>query len=111
MFRLTEKPLQIVERAFPELAVLRDPLLGVLQRFRGQAAAARAPGFLLRNQAGLFEHADVFHYRRQGHAVWLGQLGNGGLAKQEGSQNGAAGRVGQGAEGAIELVGILNHMV
>jgi hypothetical protein len=86
-------------------------LFRFFQGLSGELAIACAAGFLLRNQSGMFEHANVFHYRGQRHAIRLSQLGDGSFAKHQRIENGAAGRIGQGAKGRIQLRGTLNHMV
>ena len=72
---------------------------------------SRATDFFLCDEAGLLEDAKVFHDRGQGHAIGLGKLADGGFAEHQGGQNGAACGVGESAEGRIEPLVILNHMV
>jgi len=74
-------------------------------------AEARASNFFLRDETGLLENADVFHHSGKRHSVRAGEIGQGGLAEHKGSEDGAAGGVGEGAEGGIEGCRILNHMV
>jgi len=59
----------------------------------------------------MLEDADVLHHGGQGHAVRAGEVGHGRFAEHEGSEDGAAGGVGESAEGGIEGCGILNHVV
>ena len=108
---LAEETFEGIESAFPEAAVLGDPVFGLLQGSGRELAEARAADFLLRDEAGVLEDADVLHHSGQGHAVRAGKVGHRGFAKHEGSEDGAAGGVGECAEGGIEGCGILNHMV
>ena len=87
---------------------LRRPSADILQQIaRGLRISAEA----LYVQAGFLEDPDMLHYGGKGHEVRAGEVGHGGFAEGEGSEDGAAGGVGEGAEGGIEGCGILNHMV
>jgi len=108
---LAEETFEGIESAFPEAAVLGDPVFGLLQGSGSKLAEARAANLFLRDEAGLLEDADVLHHRGKGHAVRAGKVGHGSFAEHEGSEDGAARRVGEGAEGGIESCGTLNHMV
>ncbi len=55
----------------------------VLQRLGSELAMARAPDLLLGDEAGLFKDVNMFHHRRKGHAVGLGEFGDGSLAEHE----------------------------
>jgi len=59
----------------------------------------------------MFENADVLHHRGKRHAVRAGEIRHRSFAEHEGSEDGAAGGVGESAESGIEGCGILNHMV
>jgi len=108
---LTEETFEGIESAFPEAAVLDNPVFGLLEGSGRELAEARAADLFLRHKAGVLEDADVFHHGGEGHAMRAGEVGQGGFAKHEGSEDGAAGGVGESAEGGIEGCGILNHMV
>ena len=108
---LAEETFEGIESAFPEAAVLGDPVFGLLQGSWREAAETRAANFFLRDQTGALEDADVLHDGREGHAVRASKVGERGLAEHEGSKDGAAGGVGKGAKGGIKGCGILNHMV
>jgi hypothetical protein len=100
-----------MERSFPKSAVLGNPLFCVFQGLGGQAALARAAGFLLRDKAGILQNLDVLHDRGQGHAVRFSEFGNGSLAEHQAGKDGAAGGIGECAEGRIEGMCIVNHVV
>ena len=108
---LAEETFEGIESAFPEAAVLGDPVFGLLQGSRRKLTEACAADFFLRDEAGALKNADVLHDGGQGHAVGAGEVGEGGFAEHKGSKDGAAGGVGKGAEGGIKGCEILNHMV
>jgi hypothetical protein len=65
-------------------------------------------------EPGGFQHAQMFGYGRKGNIERLGQLRDGGLALREARENGAAGGIGERAEGSVEpggAGGIVNHVV
>jgi len=74
-------------------------------------AETGAADFFLRDEAGAFEDPDVLHHRGEGHAVRFGKVADGGFAEHEGGEDGAASGIGEGAEGGVEGLRILNHMV
>jgi hypothetical protein len=108
---LAEETLEGIESAFPEAAVLGDPVFGLFQGSGGKAAEARTANLFLPDETGLLEDVDVLHHGGQGHAVRFGEIGQGSFAEHEGSEDGAASGVGESAKGGIEGCGILNHMV
>jgi len=63
-------------------------------------------------KAGGFENTQMFRDRRQRHGKGRGQSLDGGFTPGEARQDGAAGGVGEGAEGGVELRRrIVNHTV
>jgi len=108
---LAEETFEGIESAFPEAAVLGDPVFGLLQGSGRELAEAGAADLFLRDKAGFLEDANVFHHGGERHSVRAGKVGHGGFAEHEGSEDGTAGGVGKSAEGGIEGCGILNHMV
>ena len=106
-----EEAFQGIEGVLPEPAVLSNPILGGLQRRWRKLTEPRAADFFLREEAGLLEDADVLHHRGKGDAVRASEIGNGGFAQEERSEDGAASGVGERAEGGVEGARILNHMV
>jgi hypothetical protein len=108
---LAEKTFEGIERAFPEAAVLGDPVFGLPQGSRSELAEARTANLFLRDEPGVLEDADVLHDRGKRHAMRAGKVRQGGFAEHERSKDCAAGRVGERAEGGVEGCGILNHMV
>jgi hypothetical protein len=49
----------------PELAIVRQPRIGLLERPRDQPAAALAPALVVLDQAGVLERPQVLEDRRQ----------------------------------------------
>src|ERR1700690_2335785 len=94
------KSLQVVVEPIEALvvksAVVRQPIVDVLER--AWLDAARAPLRLAgaRNEAGTFQHLEVLRHRRKAHGKGLGEFRDRGLAKRQARQDGAAGRVGKG---------------
>jgi di/tripeptidase len=82
---------------------MRKPVHGLLHGPRTELTRDGAAGLGAGNQAGIREHIEVLHDRREGHREWLGQLANRHrLAFAQAHQDRAPCRVGQGAEGAVE---------
>jgi hypothetical protein len=106
-----EIDIESVKLRFPERAVLGNPCLRFLQGPGSEPAAARAPEFSLRDEAGVFKDSQMLHHRGQAHAVGPGQLRDGGLAARQGRDDGAARGVSQRLEGGVESSVILNHSV
>ena len=56
------------------------------------------------DQAGLFQHLEVFRNGLQADGEWLGQLVDRGLALGEPSQDGSPRGIGEGRKRAVELI-------
>jgi hypothetical protein len=96
----------------PESAVLGDPGGGVLHGRGYEAAAMDSAINLAFEKAGGFEYAEMLGNGRERNAEGLGELRHGGFPKSKTSEDGAAGGIGESAEGGVErAVGIVNHMV
>lgn len=89
-----------------------NPLRGLLHGFGLQRAADDAAFFGAGNQAGGFQHRQMFHEAGQRHRVLLCQFADGVAALFQLRQHAAPCAVGQGGEHQIELLIImLNHVV
>jgi len=100
-----------VELRFPELAVLRDPVGGLLHRLGRQAEAMDAPVNFAAKQARGFEDAQMLGNGGERHAERFGEIGDFGFAEREASEDGAASGIGESAEGRVESGRIFNHTV
>ena len=65
--------------------------------------------FLSNEQAGFLEDAQMLGDGRKGHVERLRQLADGPASQGHASEDGAAGRIGEGGEGAVDGRWILNH--
>ena len=108
---LAEEAFEGIESSFPEDAILGDPVFRGFEGSRSEPAEARPSDLFLGDQACVFEDAEMLNHRGKGHAVRPGKVGDGSFAEHEGGEDGAASGVGEGAEGGIEGLRILNHMV
>jgi hypothetical protein len=66
------------------------------------------PTFSVRDELRLLEQPHVLRHAGQRHAEGLGELADGRAAGTEPFEDGAASRVAEGCEGAVDG-GILNH--
>jgi len=94
---------EAVESAFEHPSVSRDPRGLFLEPARAEPASAYPSDFFSTHQPGCFEYSDVFLDARQGDVEGLGELAYSGVRATQTLKNSAAGRVGEGGEGAIEL--------
>jgi hypothetical protein len=109
---LVEIALERVESGFPESAVVIEPLGGLADRLWRELASNEATFLAPHDDAGVFEHREVFHETRERHAERLGELASRGAAVGELRDDGPAGRIGEcGEDTAERVVSILNHMV
>jgi hypothetical protein len=102
-----------VEAFRPEALVAIEPVHRLLHRPRGQPARHNAAGFRARDQAGVRQHVEVLHDRRQRHRKWLRQLAHRdtvSFAKPR--QQRPPRRIRERGKGAVQhLLAILNHVV
>jgi hypothetical protein len=88
---------------FEDPAVTFDPIHGLSQPLRFQFAGAPLRIDAHRDEAGTLEHFQVPGNRGLAHLERLGKFRHGGLPLRQPRQDGAAGGVGQGGEGPIEV--------
>ncbi len=99
---LVEKFFERVELVLPEDAVEGEPVGGLLHGRDGEAAHADAADLLLRDEARLFEHAEVLHDGGHGDFVGAYEFSDGSLAPLESGQDAAARGVAECGEGGVE---------
>src|SRR3954449_2018949 len=88
-----------------------QPRADALESVGNEHAPADTAHLLRRDQLRLLEQPDVLLHPRQGHAEGLGELADRRAADAEPFEHGAASRVGEGCEGAVDGRWILNHWV
>ena len=94
---------QGIELGFPELAIVLDPCGCIFHRPWEQAATMHSAVFVSRDEAGVFEHAQVLRYRGERHLVWRGEVADRSFALAcEAGEDAAARGIGEGGEGGIE---------
>ena len=74
--------------------------------FHGGLAGAALGVLAAVDQAGAFQHLQVFGNRRLAHGEGLGQFVHRGFPRSQPGQDGAAGGVGEGEEGCVEVLGV-----
>lgn len=109
---MVEIATQRIELVGPEALVVGDPGGGILHG-RGVEFAAHHTAFLgASDQAGRFQHRQVFHEAGQGHLILLRQLGDGLTAVAQLRQHPAPRGVGQRGEDQVQVgIFIVNHKV
>jgi hypothetical protein len=100
---------QSVEALLPEHAVLRDPVGGRAERSGVEAAVVDTPLAAPLEEPGVLEHPEVLRDRRQGDIERLREVGDAGFSEREAREDGAARRIRERRERAIEGAGIVNH--
>src|SRR4029077_16389463 len=100
--QLLQVGIQAIEALVEETPVMAEPVGDVLERARLDAARPPLRLTAARDQAGAFQHFEVFGNRREAHGERLGKLGHRGFAQSEPRQNGPAGRIGQCGKGGVE---------
>src|SRR5438876_5319123 len=101
-------------RAFDDLREAVEPLQPRADALEGvgrEHAPAGTADLLRGDEVRFLEQPDVLLHPGQRHAEGLGELADRRAAGTEPFEDGAAGRVGEGCEGAIDGRGILNHWV
>src|SRR5258708_23343221 len=88
---LAEETFEGIESAFPEAAVLGDPVFGLLQGSGRELAEAGAADLFLRDKAGFLEDANVFHHGGGGDSGVGREGGHGGGPPPRGRGGDAAG--------------------
>src|SRR6059058_4701137 len=101
-------------RAFDDLREAVEPLqprADALESVGREHAPADTADLLGRDELSLLEQPDVLLHARQRHAEGLGELADRRAAGAEPFEHGAAVRIGEGCEGAVDGRRILNHWV
>jgi hypothetical protein len=108
-----QKSGKAVEIVGPEALVAIEPRHRLLHGFGRQPARDDAAGLFPRDQAGIRQHIEMLHDRRQRHREWLRQFADGErFAAAEPRHQGSPGGVGQRGEGTVQrFIVILNHKV
>src|SRR5580704_3725379 len=101
----SQQSVEPLEPALPELAVTLEPCRGVGQWLGFEAARPPLGVAAAGNQTGAFQHFQVLGDCRLRHRKRLGQLSYGSFSRGEPGQDGAAGRIGQGGEGRVQING------
>lgn len=100
----------MVELAVPEDALGFDPLRGLFDGLRADAAAMDAALLSAFDESGRFEDAEVTRDGRGADFVWLGEFADRGLAAAESLDDAASDGIGEGAENGVEIGGaFLGH--
>ena len=99
---LLKKSAEVVELVLPEDAVERETVDGLLHGSHRETAHADTTGFLLLDEAGLFEDVEVLQDGGHGDAVRARQFGDGGIAPLQVDEDGSTGWVAEGSEGGVE---------
>ena len=84
---------------------------GLVEGVGLQRAAADAADLLRRHELRFLEQPDVLLHPGQRHAEGLGELADRGAAGAEPFDDGAAGRVAEGGEDAVDGRRMMNHQV
>ena len=93
---------QRVEPPLPELLVLGQPDRSLAHRLGREFATHHAPFLRTADQSGLFQHPQVLHEPRQGHAVRLRQFGDRGGPSHQALHHFAPGRIRERGEHPIQ---------
>jgi len=96
--------IEAVEALHPELTVVVDPVGGVFKGAGFEAAGAPLGFAATSDEAGTLEDFEMFGNGGHGDGERLGELGDGGFAGDEASENGAARGIGKSGEGGGEMV-------
>src|SRR6476469_1075534 len=94
-FQSTDVVFEAIEPGVPELPVLVEPLRGVFEGARFEAARPPLRVAPASDEAGVLQHFQMFRYRRQSHLERSGDLVDGGLARRQPGQDGAPGGIGE----------------
>ena len=104
---------ETIEIIGPEALVAVEPIHRLLHRLRGEPAGHDTAGLLARDEAGIGQHVEMLHDRRQRHRKRLGELADRKcISVGQPREQRPPRRVSQRGESAIEsLIRILNHKV
>src|SRR5215470_10769490 len=101
---LAQIVVEAIEALLPKAAIVREPVVDVLQPVRLDPARAPLRFAAARDQAGALQHLEVLGDGGQADVEGLGELGDRGLAEREAGQDRPAGRIGERREGRAERV-------
>src|ERR1700733_4479388 len=95
--------IEAIEALVVEAAIMVEPVVDRLECARLDAARPPLRCARARDQAGTFQHFQMLGDGGQAHGERFRQILHGGFALGEPRQDGAAGWIGEGAEGGIEV--------
>jgi hypothetical protein len=88
-----------------------DPGEGLAHWRNPQLGSAHAAIALDRCESGSVKHTDVLRHRGERHVEARRELADRAVAGCEPRQDVAPGRIGERAEGQVERIGMVNHLV
>ena len=97
-------PFESVHVGGPKTAVILDPTGRLLERGGFQAAGAPLRLAAADDETGALQDFEVLGDGGHGHLERLGEFSDGGFAKRQPSQDGAASGIGEGGEGGGEVI-------
>ena len=103
--QLVEVITQAIEALSPEAAVMLEPVGGVLERRRPQAARPPLRVAPASDQTGAPQNFEMLGDCGKAHFKGLGQLSDRSLPRGEAREDRAPGRIGEGGESAAEVIG------
>jgi len=103
-FELRHVGVETIETLFPDVPIVVRPVRHVLQRCGVDLTVPELRFTPARDQAGLFEDAQMLGDGRHAHVERLGKLGHRTIAVDKPREDGAARRIGEGGEGGAQLV-------
>src|SRR5439155_18950828 len=103
--QLLQMLFQTIEALLPEIAVVFQPVDGVLERISRKAARPPLRLAATHNQASALQHLKVLGDCGKAHREWFGERGDRSLARGQASQDRAPCRIGQGCEGGGQTIG------
>ena len=106
-----EHIVQPLEPRLPQRAVLAEPVPQFLDRVGLEAAGAGGAFDAGLDQAGLFQHLEVAADRGLADREGAGEVLHGRLTHRQPGKDGAAGGVGEGGEGLVEVWGYLGEVL
>src|SRR5713101_6696864 len=96
---------EAIEALIPEPAEVSQPAIDLFERDRRDTARSPLRLAPTRDQAGMFQHLEMFRDRGKAHVEWLGEFRHRRFAERQSRQNRPPCRIGEGCEGRAEGVG------
>src|SRR6516164_6174181 len=96
---------ETIKAVVPEMAVVLEPLGGVLEWPRLEPAGPPLRSAAARDQPGALQHLQMLGDGGKAHRKGLGELADSGLARGETRQDRATCRIGKGRVGGAEVIG------